>query len=50
MKGTVTVEARKRRCPSCGGVGGRHVVLGCATLREEARRELSKTNPKGAAK
>lgn len=36
--GQVTVRARDKVCPGCGGRGGAHVLLKCAYLRDELAR------------
>ena len=48
--GTVLVKARDRRCPGCGGVGGRHVNIGCGYLKDEAARTLPRGSRKGGSK
>jgi len=37
---TLTMKARDRRCPACGGIGGKHTRLDCAVLKGELRKEV----------
>ena len=46
MANGVTLKARNRVCLGCGGVGGRHVLLHCAYLKDA----IDRANREAAAR